>query len=110
MTGSTAATPILDWRHPLVQELSAEAHGSERALLTAAHRLITTRVRPVYAMNEKQPASTTLRLGRGSCSQRLALLEAVARARGIPTRVRGLLLDGRFWQPRRNPTFRAAQG
>ncbi|MCF6471504.1 hypothetical protein FAF44_24375 [Nonomuraea sp. MG754425] len=67
MTGSTAATPILDWRHPLVQELSAEAHGSERALLITAHRLITTRVR-------------------------------------------GLLLDGRFWHPRRNPTFRAAQG
>ncbi|GAA4924904.1 hypothetical protein HD597_011368 [Nonomuraea thailandensis] len=84
--------------------LSAEtrdvAPQAERAFLTAAHRLIAIRVRPVYAMNERQPVSTTLRLGRGSCSQRLALLEAVARSRAIDTRVRGLLLDGRFWHPR----------
>ncbi|MDF5757113.1 transglutaminase domain-containing protein [Spongiactinospora sp. TRM90649] len=70
------------------------------ALLATAHRLIATRVRPVYAMNERQPVSMTLALGRGSCSQRLALLEAVARGLGTPTRVRGLLVDGRFWNPR----------
>ncbi|SEK66054.1 hypothetical protein [Nonomuraea pusilla] len=51
-------------------------------------------------MNERQPASRTLALGRGSCSQRLAVLEAVARACGVATRVRGLLVDGRFWHPR----------
>ncbi|MGH3987863.1 MAG: hypothetical protein ACRDV1_10975 [Actinomycetes bacterium] len=28
------------------------------------------------------------------------MLEAVARASGTPTRVRGLLVDGRFWYPR----------
>ncbi|MFC7030815.1 transglutaminase domain-containing protein [Nonomuraea rubra] len=102
--GGSAATPILDWRHPRVQALLTElrnlAPGTERAFLIAAHRLIAARVRPVYAMNDQQPVSTTLRLGRGSCSQRLALLEAVARGRGISTRVRGLLLDGRFWRPR----------
>ncbi|WP_206066765.1 transglutaminase domain-containing protein [Nonomuraea composti] len=102
--GSTAATPILDWRHPLILALLAEirdvAPTGERAFLITAHQLIAARVRPVYAMNERQPASRTLRLGRGSCSQRLALLEAAARGRGIPTRVRGLLLDGRFWHPR----------
>ncbi len=74
--------------------------GTDRDLLVAAHRLITARVRPVYAMNEKQPVSRTLLLERGSCSQRLALLEAVARAGGIASRVRGLLVDGRFWYPR----------
>ncbi|MGW1006072.1 hypothetical protein [Streptomyces sp. NPDC002520] len=36
----------------------------------------------------------------GSCSQRLAVLEAVARASGVATRVRGLLVDGTFWYPR----------
>jgi hypothetical protein len=99
-----AATPILDWKHPRVLGFAAEVRGVgagvERAFLITAHRLIAARVRPVYAMNERQPASTTLGLGRGSCSQRLALLEAVARACGIATRVRGLLLDGRFWHPR----------
>ncbi|MEV4111642.1 transglutaminase domain-containing protein [Nonomuraea sp. NPDC049695] len=79
------------------REVGAEA---ERAFLIKAHQLIAARVRPVYAMNERQPVSTTLRLGRGSCSQRLALLEAVARSHGITTRVRGLLLDGRFWHSR----------
>ncbi|MEV4177275.1 transglutaminase family protein [Nonomuraea sp. NPDC049709] len=101
---TAAPTAILDWRHPRMQELAAEAGdigaGADRATLIAAHQLIAARVRPVYAMNERQPASTTLRLGRGSCSQRLALLEAVARACGIATRVRGLLVDGRFWHPR----------
>ncbi|MCT9929553.1 transglutaminase-like domain-containing protein [Planotetraspora sp. A-T 1434] len=51
-------------------------------------------------MNEKQPVSRTLLLERGSCSQRLALMEAVARACGIASRVRGLLVDGRFWYTR----------
>ncbi|MEO3889491.1 transglutaminase domain-containing protein [Nonomuraea sp. B5E05] len=82
--------------------LVAEARdaGAERAFLITTHRLIASRVRPVYAMNERQPASATLGLRRGSCSQRLALLEAVARGRGIATRVRGFLLDGRFWHSR----------
>ncbi|MEV4582583.1 transglutaminase domain-containing protein [Nonomuraea jabiensis] len=84
----------------LPAEIRKLAPGTDQAFLIAAHQLIAARVRPVYAMNEKQPVSTTLRLGRGSCSQRLALLEAVARGGGIDTRVRGLLIDGRFWRPR----------
>ncbi|MEV5497484.1 transglutaminase domain-containing protein [Nonomuraea fuscirosea] len=100
-TGGTAATPIIDWRHPRVLNLLDEARNLDgRAFLIAAHRLVAARVRPVYAMNERRPVSTTLRLGQGSCSQRLALLEGLARGRGIPTRVRGLLLDGRFWHAR----------
>ncbi|NUT42346.1 MAG: hypothetical protein HOV86_20400 [Thermoactinospora sp.] len=99
--GDVKSTPILDWTHPRILALSAEVSGAdERAFLVAAHRLIADRVRPVYAMNEAQPASTTLALGRGSCSQRLALLEAVARSRGIDTRTRGLLVDPRFWRAR----------
>ncbi|WP_329080590.1 transglutaminase domain-containing protein [Streptosporangium sp. NBC_01469] len=72
----------------------------DRDLLVAAHRLIAARVRPVYAMNDTQPVSRTLLLERGSCSQRLAVLEAVGRACGIAGRVRGLLVSGRFWHPR----------
>ncbi|WP_051753254.1 transglutaminase domain-containing protein [Streptosporangium amethystogenes] len=99
-----AATPILDWKHPRVLRLASEARhentGTDRGLLVTAHRLIATRVRPVYAMNDTQPVSRTLLLERGSCSQRLAVLEAVGRAGGIASRVRGLLVDGRFWHPR----------
>ncbi|MGW2149210.1 hypothetical protein ACWCOT_33260 [Nonomuraea bangladeshensis] len=98
-----AATPILDHGHPRVLALTAEARAagaSGRGLLIAAHRLIAARVRPVYALDDEQPTSRTLLRARGSCSQRLAVLEAVSRACGIPTRVRGLLVDGRFWHAR----------
>lgn len=104
--GGVLATAILDWQAPAVQALLDEvrealpAGASARELLQAAHAVIVSRVRPVYGLEESQRASLTLGRGRGSCSQRLAVLEAVARAAGIATRVQGLLVDGRFWYPR----------
>ncbi|MDF2265244.1 transglutaminase domain-containing protein [Streptomyces coacervatus] len=109
--GSTAPTPILDWRHPLVASLHRQigmaagpGAGPEPADRTAAlrraHRRIAAAVRPVYSVQDERPVSEVLRRGRGSCSQRLAVLEAVARASGVATRVRGLLVDGSFWYPR----------
>ncbi|WP_323379186.1 transglutaminase domain-containing protein [Streptomyces durbertensis] len=105
-TGGTAPTAILDWRHPRVTALVAAVRatggdGTDRtALLRAAHGRIAATVRPVYSVRDDRPVSSVLRRGRGSCSQRLAVLEAVARAVDVPTRVRGLLLDGAFWYPR----------
>ncbi|MFD0201152.1 MULTISPECIES: transglutaminase domain-containing protein [Saccharothrix] len=100
--GGAEPTPILDWDHPLVRSLAARVTPSRDpvARLRAAHRLVTDAVRPVYAVDDAQPISRTLRRGRGSCSQRMAVLEGVARAHGIATRVRGLVVDGRFWYPR----------
>ncbi|MFB7148210.1 transglutaminase domain-containing protein [Streptomyces virginiae] len=116
--GSTAPTRILDWRDPLVAALvrelgagpvgasgSADAVGSadparQIEFLHRAHTWISGAVRPVYSVQDERPVSEVLRRGRGSCSQRLAVLEAVARAYGVPTRVRGLLVDGSFWYPR----------
>lgn len=69
-------------------------------MLQAAHAIIRDEVRPVYALDETTPASRTLARGFGSCSQRLAILESVARAAGVRTRVRALLIDGSFWYPR----------
>ncbi|MFE7168176.1 transglutaminase domain-containing protein [Streptomyces sp. NPDC057616] len=109
--GGTAPTPILDWRHPQVTSLlrrigpTAGPEGGadpahRLAALRQAHRSIAATVRPVYSVEDARPVSQVLRRGRGSCSQRLAVLEAVARATGVPTRVRGLLVDGTFWYPR----------
>ena len=109
--GSTAPTPILDWRHPrlalVLRHVEATADltdasdpASRIATLHRAHRWIAQAVRPVYSVQDERPVSEVLRRGRGSCSQRLAVLEAVARASGVPTRVRGLLVDGAFWYPR----------
>ncbi|MFB7513806.1 transglutaminase domain-containing protein [Streptomyces sp. NPDC056144] len=106
--GSTGATPILDLGHPRVRALvarverEAAARGAtgDRDRLRTAHSLLVAAVRPVYSVEDLHPVSRTLRLGRGSCSQRMAALEAVARSLGVPTRVRGLLVDGVFWYPR----------
>lgn len=104
VSGGIAATRILDWRSAAVQTVIRDVQRSDLAgdvhVLRAAHALIAARVRPVYSLNDARPASLTLALRRGSCSQRLAVLEAVARGYEIPTRVRGLLVDGRFWYPR----------
>ena len=97
------ATPILDHQNAAIRDLAKQCkreHNSERRLLQAAHRLLVTSVKPVYSVNELQPASRTLLLRRGSCSQRMACLEAVSRASDIPTRSRALHVSGRFWYPR----------
>jgi transglutaminase-like putative cysteine protease len=103
--GSTNATPILDLHSVGIRELVARAHedaGSTRTLdvLAAAHAIIRHEVRPVYSLDESRSASRTLARGAGSCSQRLAILESVARSIGVPTRVRALLVDRSFWYPR----------
>jgi hypothetical protein len=101
--GSAAQTGILDWASTPVQALVQvipQTVGDDRRVLQSAHAAIAERVRPVYALDDAQSASRTVMKGRGSCSQRLAVLEAVARAFGVRTRVRGLVIDGRFWYPR----------
>ncbi|MGW2276640.1 transglutaminase domain-containing protein [Streptomyces sp. NPDC001770] len=107
--GGAGPTRILDHEHPRVRAAvrsigtaDREGGGPEAtvAALRRAHRWISEEVRPVYSVEEARPVSRVLRLGRGSCSQRMAVLEAVARAWGTPTRVRGLVVDGTFWYPR----------
>lgn len=107
--GSTEPTRILDWRHPRVGELLGSlgsaagrdlSAGDRLAALRRAHRRIAATVRPVYSVQDERPVSEVLRRGRGSCSQRLAVLESVARAGGVATRVRGLVVDGALWYPR----------
>src|SRR5437868_5952408 len=96
-------TPVLDFEHPCVRALRDEVRGedlSAREFLRSAHQLIARRIAPVYTVDEFQPASLTIAKGRGSCSQRLACLEALARARGIPTQVHARWISGRFWYPR----------
>jgi hypothetical protein len=55
---------------------------------------------PGYTVLERQPVSVTLTRRQGSCSQRLASLEALARWRGVRTRVRPLWVAGAFWNRR----------
>lgn len=102
--GGVDPTPILDWDHPLVRSMAEQItplwHSDPVTALKEAHQLVASTVRPVYAVNDVQPISRTLSRGRGSCSQRMAVLEGLARTHGIATRVRGLVVDGRFWYPR----------
>ena len=103
--GSTNHTPILDYHSVAIQDLVARARAEVRdanslAIVQAAHALIRDEVQAVYGMEEATPASETLMRGFGSCSQRLAVLESVARSVGVETRVRALLIDRSFWAPR----------
>lgn len=105
LMGSVEPTAILDHRSPAIRQLVVSAQGASTsadalAVLEAAHGLIRDRVRPVYALEEATPASRTLTRASGSCSQRLAILESVARSLGVATRARALLIDRSFWYPR----------
>lgn len=102
--GSKAPSAILDFESPVVSELGTRLGEAGNVavvdFIRAAHKAVSAQVRPVYALNDLQPVSRTVQLGQGSCSQRLAVVEALARSRGVHTRVRGLLVDGKFWYPR----------
>jgi hypothetical protein len=105
LLGSVEPTRILDHRSlpitHLVERARTDAATSDvSTILESAYAIIRDEVRPVYSVNESTPASRTLSRGFGSCSQRLAVLESVARMLGVPTRVRALLIDRSFWYPR----------
>src|SRR5258708_10911458 len=97
------ATAILDIGNEAVRRLAEQFLQFEsrgQVLLQQVHIHLSRTLRPVYSVDEWQSASTTIQRKRGSCSQRMASLEAVARAAGIPTRVRALHVKGSFWHPR----------
>lgn len=97
------ATPILDYEDAAIRDFIARfgrQQNGDRQFLHKAHLRLKELLRPVYSLDELQPSSGTFRAGKGSCSQRMACLESVSRACGIPTRSRILLVSGRFWYPR----------
>jgi len=98
-----AATPVLDHEAPGVRTLAARfrvAGASARGFVQAAHGYLGATLDAVYSIDEYQSASETLAINRGSCSQRMGCLEAIARAGGVATRVRALWLAREFWYSR----------
>ena len=73
-------------------------------------RSSATRCAPCMRWKRTHPPLAHLARGFGSCSQRLAILESVARAIGVATRVRALLIDRSFWYPRFPHVGRALAG
>src|SRR5215203_4479998 len=104
MTGrNLEATPILDYRSEAVRCLAESVRAADDSgviFLQRAHAAIAERIQPIYTVKERQPVSKTSEKGRGSCSQRLECIEALARGRGIGTRVRAIWVSGRFWNSR----------
>src|SRR5437762_1821538 len=83
-------TPVLNHDNSSIRKIAAELQffcTSSTAFLRLSHSFLSGIVKPVYTLDEFQPASVTLAKGRGSCSQRMACLEALARANNIATRV-----------------------
>jgi hypothetical protein len=101
--GNLRPTRILDHASERVQGVVRRVSrpaATSREYLQAAYQLLRDLVRPVYTVDELQATSATFAKGRGSCSQRFACLESLARAAGIGTRVRGLWVAGAFWNRR----------
>jgi transglutaminase-like putative cysteine protease len=97
------STNILNHKHPAVKLLVTQLSSSQpspRAFVQAAHRYLGEKMKAVYSIDEERPVSETLRLNAGSCGQRMAAVEALARGYGVPTRVRAVWLDRRFWNSR----------
>jgi hypothetical protein len=96
------ATAILNYTAPsmkaLVDELG-QGKPSELQFVRAAHARLQT-LNAVYSIDEFQSAAETIRRSAGSCSQRIACLEALARGYGLATRVRALWLERSFWSYR----------
>lgn len=96
------ATRIYDYYAPSLDTLSKELPCKSDPLTVArtAYYLVRDQVSPIYSLEETRPASHTLIVGKGSCSQRLAVVESLCRKKGIGTRVRALWIRGEFWAPR----------
>src|SRR6266446_1937585 len=99
-----SATPIYDLQSPEIRALATDlrrSHPDDRGYVQAAHQhLSDANMQTVYSIDDDQPASVTLRENKGSCGQRMAALEALARVAGIATRVRALWQGKRFWYHR----------
>jgi hypothetical protein len=99
-TPTLMATPILDYEVAAVRTLGTRLRGagvSPRSFVQTAHGYLGSTLHAVYSIDEYQSASRTLATNRGSCSQRMACLEAIARAGGVATRVRAVWLAREFW-------------
>ena len=101
--GNLEETPTLDYGNlslvGLPDDISRRGVDSRRRA-RMIHEYVARTTTPLYSLTETRPASVTERKGAGSCSQRFALVEAIARRVGIPTRVEGLAIRGTFWAPR----------
>jgi Transglutaminase-like superfamily len=101
-----AATPILDYQSSeiagVVKRVRHDLGGAPapRAFVRGAHDQLSSMMRAVYSIDDARPSSRTVQLNAGSCAQRMACLEAIARGYGVPTRVRGLWLHKEFWRHR----------
>ena len=98
--GNLEETPTLDYGNlslvGLPDDISRRGVDSRRRA-RMIHEYVARTTTPLYSLTETRPASVTERKGAGSCSQRFALVEAIARRVGIPTRVEGLAIRGTFW-------------
>ncbi|MEE1622070.1 hypothetical protein ACQ3I4_11640 [Zafaria sp. Z1313] len=74
--------------------------GPQRELLRSVFRDVLDRVAPAYSVADWRPADAVRQKGRGSCSQRLAVVEDEARAAGIAVRTHGLEVGAAFWHRR----------
>lgn len=91
-----AATPLLDFHHPKLQQLIAEQGWralSRPEQIRSIYDYVQNRVVFGYNISDDIPASRVLRDGYGQCNTKATLFMALLRAVGIPCRFHGFTID-----------------
>lgn len=91
-----AATPLLDYLHPSLQEL-IRTRGwmrlDEHARIGAVYAFVRDEIRFGYNRSDDLPASRVLADGLGQCNTKTTLLMALLRGAGIRCRFHGATID-----------------
>jgi Transglutaminase-like superfamily len=94
-----AATPLLDFEHPTLQQLCRTRQWDKLALFDrvgAIYDFVRNEVAFGYNQSDDLPASSVLADGIGQCNTKGTLLMALLRASGVACRLHGFTIDKRL--------------
>lgn len=95
----TAATALLDYRHPAIRALVAAKRWdslNEQGKILSIYNYVRDEILFGYNTTDAIPASRVLQDGYGQCNTKGVLFMALLRAVGIPCRMHGFRIDKRL--------------
>jgi len=94
-----AATPLLDFEHPSLQQLRRTRQWDQLALFDRVgviYDFVRNEIAFGYNQSDDLPASSVLADGIGQCNTKATLLMALLRASGVACRIHGFTIDKRL--------------
>lgn len=89
-------TPLLDFKHPSIQQLIAERswqHLNEKDKIQQVYTFVRDEILFGYNESDAISASQVLKEGYGQCNTKSSLLMALLRALDVPTRLHGFTIN-----------------